>query len=325
MTFTMQEIEQTARTQRADRALIALLDQLGRRGYRFVTPTPETHARVTARRACRDARNLRDVMGWSLPFEPGILDAELLGILHAADALVPAGKGRVKSLYRVSSVAGALLLHSAYPTDETDAVFLGPDSYRFADFLSTELAPCLWPTGSQLVDIGTGSGVGGIVAARLCPEMRITMTDINSQALRLARINAVAAGANADYVHCANMDGVEGPIAVAMANPPYIIDPAGRQYRDGGGLHGGSVSYAMTAASLDRLSPGGRFILYTGSAIIDGRDRLQKALLDLARQHGCSIRYRELDPDVFGEELDKPAYADVERIAIVGAVISRPD
>jgi hypothetical protein len=36
------------------------------------------------------------------------------------------------------------------------------------------------------------------------------------------------------------------------------------------------------------------------------------------------VDYRELDPDVFGEDLDEPAYAQVERIALVGAVIVRP-
>ena len=35
---------------------------------------------------------------------------------------------------------------------------------------------------------------------------------------------------------------------------------------------------------------------------------------------GCSLDYRELDPDVFGEELDRPAYRDVDRIAVVAAI-----
>jgi hypothetical protein len=29
----------------------------------------------------------------------------------------------------------------------------------------------------------------------------------------------------------------------------------------------------------------------------------------------------EIDPDVFGEELDQPGYGQVERIAAIGAVI----
>jgi hypothetical protein len=39
---------------------------------------------------------------------------------------------------------------------------------------------------------------------------------------------------------------------------------------------------------------------------------------------GCLLRYRELDPDIFSGELRRAAYADVERIAAVGAVITRP-
>jgi hypothetical protein len=35
------------------------------------------------------------------------------------------------------------------------------------------------------------------------------------------------------------------------------------------------------------------------------------------------MTYEELDPDVFGGMLRRPAYDDVERIAAVGAVIRR--
>jgi hypothetical protein len=35
------------------------------------------------------------------------------------------------------------------------------------------------------------------------------------------------------------------------------------------------------------------------------------------------MRWRELDPDIFGEELGKPAYDDVERIAAIGAVVEK--
>lgn len=311
-------------TKNIDDALITLLGQLKARGYRFVTPTPATHARINARAPNRYAGDLRDVFGWSLPFDPAIMDTELLDALRAADAIVSHGDGQVKSRYRVSSVGSELFLHSPYPTDDQDAVFFGPDSYRFADFIRAELGQCPPRANAQLVDIGTGSGVGAIMAARLCPDLRIAMTDINAQALRLAQVNATAAGVAARYVHGAYLDGVEGAVDVAIANPPYIIDPAGRHYRDGGDMHGGRVSYDMAAAALGRLSPGGRFILYTGSAIIDGKDPLSEALFELAEQHNCAIRYRELDPDVFGEELDKPAYRDVERIAITGSVISCP-
>ena len=73
----------------------------------------------------------------------------------------------------------------------------------------------------------------------------------------------------------------------------------------------------------DRLAGGGRLILYTGSAIIGGADPLREALASALAVRGCSLRYREIDPDVFGEELDGPAYAEVDRIALVAAIATR--
>lgn len=38
---------------------------------------------------------------------------------------------------------------------------------------------------------------------------------------------------------------------------------------------------------------------------------------------GGSTSYDEIDPDVFGEELEQPAYAAAHRIAAVGLVVTR--
>lgn len=308
-----------------DEALLALLARLKRSRYDFVTPTPATHARVISRAEQGAACDLRDVFGWSKPFAPNLLPSELLEPLHTADAVTPASGGLLKCRLRVSSLGGELFLHSAYPTDDQEAVFVGPDSYRFARFVTAELTRYPEGPGSRLVDIGAGAGVGAIVAGKLCPHLRIMMTDINSRALELARINARAAGVGAWLACGPNLDPVSGDLDVVLANPPYIIDPAGRDYRDGGDMHGGRVAYDMAAAALPRLRPGGRLLLYTGSAIIKGHDALRGALFDLARGLGCAVQYDELDPDVFGEELETPYYADVERIAVVGAVITRTE
>ena len=80
-----------------------------------------------------------------------------------------------------------------------------------------------------------------------------------------------------------------------------------------------SLDWAMEGAQ--RLAPGGRMLLYTGSAIVGGHDALREALERDLPRIGCTLRYREIDPDIFGEELERPAYAQVERIAAVGAVI----
>ena len=142
-------------------------------------------------------------------------------------------------------------------------------------------------------------------------------------ALRLARINAAAAGVAAELVETQGLDGIAGAVDLVTINPPYIIDDDGRTYRDGGGMHGAQLSLDLTRAALERIAPGGRVILYTGSAILRGRDPLRGALDRAAAEAGCAMRYREIDPDVFGEELDKPAYAEVDRIALVEAVLTR--
>lgn len=311
------------RVPRGDAALLDLLGHLQASDYRFVTPTPATHARVVARPDRRVARDLRDLLGWSLPFARDTANPVVVALLEAADML-EAEAGLWRSRLRVSSLRGALYLHSAYPTAQNDAVFFGPDSCRFADLIAQELGLAPARADAHIVDIGTGAGVGAIVAAHARSGARITMTDINPKALRFAALNAAAAGVDAASLLGADLTGVDDPIDIALANPPYIIDDAGRDYRDGGAMHGGAVALDMARMAVARLAPGGRLILYTGSAIIDGADRLAAALGDVAQRAGCSMRYRELDPDIFGEELDAPAYADVERIAVVAAIISRP-
>lgn len=307
----------------SDGALLALLETLGRRGYRFVTPTPATHARIVARRDRRQAQSLEDVLGWSLPFERALLDPELLTLLDRAGAIEQAKDGRLRSRYRVSSLHDRLFLHSAYPTDAKDSVFFGPDSYRFAGLIAAELGACGEREGAHIVDIGTGAGVGAIVAAGMCPQARVTMTDINPEALRLARINGRAAGVHPRAVRGSDLAGVGEDVDVALANPPYIVDSSGREYRDGGGMLGGQISLDMARMAAERLAPGGRIILYTGSTIVRGHDMLRDALQRLADAQRMTLRYREIDPDVFGEELDTPAYATADRIAVVAAILDR--
>ena len=306
-------------TPEADGALAALLDRLRALGYSFVPPTPETHRRVVARQP--SAADLRDIFGWSRAFRPEALPADLLDLLGRAEALERDGD-LCRSRIRVAAMGDRLFLHSAYPTTATDSVFLGPDSYRFAAFVRRELMT--GPPVRRLVDIGAGAGVGAIMAAAHLPGVRLTLTDINPLALRFARVNARDAGLEVETLSCPGLDGVTGEFDLAIANPPFILDGAGRFYRDGGGMHGARLSLDWALAAARRIAPGGRILLYTGSAIIDGEDRLRSALEAGLAASGCALRYEELDPDIFGEQLDQPGYEEVERIAAVGAVIGRP-
>lgn len=301
----------------ADRALLDLLRALDAAGYGFVTPTPDTHARVLARPA-PPRPSLRDVFGWSRTFAEGDLAPDLRTLLHRADALESI-EGRLKSRVRVSTLHGRLLLHSAYPTVEADSVFFGPDSYRFADFVCAELGRGPNELG-RLADIGTGSGAGALAAATCVDVDDLVLTDINPRALRLARINAAHAGVTVRLVETDSLTGVEGGFDVVLANPPYIVDASERAYRHGGGLHGGRLSLDMAEDALGSLRAGGRLLLYTGAAICGGHNALCAELERLCDDHGAVLSCRELDPDIFGEELSRPEYAEVERIAVIGAV-----
>lgn len=304
----------------ADKWLLALLGQLTERGYRFVTPTPETHRLSLAREPGRRARGLRDLLGWSLPFADGDVPDWAVGLLRRSGMLNARGP-LLRSKLRVSSLGDHLFLHSAYPTKDADAVFFGPDTYRFARFLKAELSGR--PLVARLVDIGTGSGAGAIVAGALLPGTRLTLTDSNPFALRLARVNARHAGLDVEIVQGADIEGVAGGFDLAIANPPFIADPGGCTYRDGGAMHGAALSLAWAEETARRLPPGGRMLLYTASAIVGGEDRLEAGLRAMLPGHGCALRYEELDPDIFGEQLSQPGYKGVERIAAVGAVIGK--
>jgi SAM-dependent methyltransferase len=300
-------------------------------------PTPLTHARVLARRSSPVARDLRDVLGWSLPFgvDPlpdGMTDELLLllercGVLHAlatpGAAAQPSAEKHFRSSVRCASFDDLLFLHSAYPTVGADAVFWGPDTYRFLRLILANMPPHDPLSPPRVLDMGCGSGAGGLVAARLSPGGELVLNDINPLALRLAGINARAAGIKAELWHgdATRLNaGQQGPFNVIVTNPPYLVDDSSRAYRHGGADLGRALSVQMAAAALDQLAPLGRLIMYTGVAIVDGHDGFIAELQPLLAKAGCAWTYSEIDPDVFGEELERPAYRDAERIAAVGLV-----
>lgn len=304
-----------------DAVLADLLGLLRTLKYRFITPTPATHARVLARKPI--GRDLRDALGWNAPFEPDAIPPYALDLLHTADALERVGH-LLKSRLRVSSLGDDLFLNAAFPTTQADAVFFGPDTYRFAAFVAGAL-PRLGAI-ERLADIGCGAGAGAAAAMHAAPIGHLVLTDINQAALDLARINLREACAwnpeneigSIDIRHTSVLEGVDEPIDCIIANPPYIADPLHRAYRDGGDMHGGALSLAWAKEAAAKLVPGGALLLYTGSAIINGEDRLRAALIEALPDFDITIR--EIDPDVFGEELERDAYADVERIAVLGVV-----
>jgi methylase of polypeptide subunit release factors len=299
-------------------ALTALGQVLRAKGYRFVAITPETHGRVVNRKVQTTA--LESVFGWNLPFDQQALDPELFALLVKAEAL-EIQEGRLKSSVRFATIADLLFVHSSFPTAERDAVFFGPDTYRFIRALRAPLAgvTASGPRPLRLIDIGCGTGAGGIFAARfLAAPPELILADINWKALAFSAINAVLNDfPSAKTVFSDVLGGIEGDADIIIANPPYLVDEDQRLYRDGGGPLGISLAVRIAEQSLARLKRGGRLVLYSGAPIVGGADPFFESLRPHLQLYGCQYSYEEIDPDVFGEELDKGAYVTADRIAAV--------
>jgi methylase of polypeptide subunit release factors len=302
------------------RALTDLGKILQSRRYRFVTVTPETHYRVLDRPA--GETTLESIFGWNRPFQREAVDSDILKLLEDADAL-RGESGRYRSMVRFATMSDLLFVHSGFPTKEEDAVFFGPDTYRFVRLLHASLADIDVTRPVRLIDIGSGAGAGGIYTARLwAVPTELILSDINPKALTFSAINAVLNDLpSATTVLSDILDGVEGTADVIIANAPYLLDEDRRLYCHGGGELGISLALAVSEQGLARLVPGGRLILYSGTPIIGGSDPFFESLQPLLQLHARQYRYEEIDPDVFGDELESFAYAKADRIAAVGLTV----
>jgi methylase of polypeptide subunit release factors len=312
----------TSKMPLADRALLEIGEALRDCGYRFTTITPATHRRVVARGQSGPA-SLEDIFGWSRPFGRSDLSPELLRLLAEANALEPSGTV-LRSAVRFSTLDSQIFVHSAFPTEEADAVFFGPDTYRFARWIAQSLRRMERRAFLDIVDIGAGSGAGGLHAGVLLHDAapRIVLTDINRRALRFCRINAALNGqSTVEIVDSDLFASLDEKFDLMVANPPYLVDPLARLYRHGGGAFGADLSLRIVEQGIQHLAPGGRLLLYTGSAIVGGADQLHDALQTRLAGQPVRFTYEELDPDVFGEELESAPYDQVDRIAVVGVTI----
>lgn len=301
-----------------DAALVDLLAWLEDAGYDFVTPTGATVRRWRAK-GQPSHPDLRDVFGWGFSFARHQLDPELTDILTRAELLAQDETG-FSSKARVATVHGRLLLHSASSGAGQDAVFFGPDSYRYANLIRRELTAF---SPRRVLDIGAGAGVGAILAGGWTGAL-VMASDLNPAALRLARANAAHAGVAVEFRLADGLPEGTGDFDLIIANPPYVAGTSGRTYKDGGGRLGERLAVDWVTSALKRLAPDGRIVLYTGSPIIAGGvDPIQASLTALAHEADIHLTYDELDPDIFGGELRREVYAGVERIAAVGAVLKR--
>jgi methylase of polypeptide subunit release factors len=305
-----------------DMALLELGQELKRRQYQFISVTPATHDRVNRRSGNERAHDVEGVLGWSRRFQPDVVPHEILRLMQQANMIEPLDN-EFRSRLRVSSLDKHLFFHSAYPTSQADAVFFGPDTYRFASAIRQFLLRNQNPV-RRAIDIGCGAGPGAILVAEHFPEAEVLAADINHKALQLAAVNAALAGTgNVKPCFSNLLTNVAGSFDLIVSNPPYLIDPGKRAYRHGGGEFGAGLSMDILAASLSRLSTNGTLLLYTGSAIVHGKDLFFQAVQQTLCGTATQWTYHEMDPDIFGEELSCEAYSNADRIAAVILTVTK--
>ncbi|HEY4972731.1 MAG TPA: methyltransferase [Steroidobacteraceae bacterium] len=113
---------------------------------------------------------------------------------------------------------------------------LNPRLMRTGEFFASQLRADLLPPGVQVLDMGTGSGVCALVAARHSRD--VVAVDINPDAIRCARINAMINQCE-DRIEILPGD-LFAPLAgrrfdVVLFNPPFLRgvprDDADRAWR----------------------------------------------------------------------------------------------
>lgn len=313
--------------------LVDLLTIIKLQGYQFTTVTPRTHEHFYSR-AHTQGNNLRDIFGWNLPFSFDAISPAVKAIMIEAGIIEPCEE-LWRSKLRISSLGKDVFLHSEFPTTKQDAVFFGPDTYRFARFIRhsleknhAEFIQKFFRKPLRILDIGCGTGAGGIAAVRALPKhqsYQLTMNDINQTALDLTKINAQVAGVDVQLVKGNILDGLDGKFDLIIVNPPYMQDDSGRAYRDGGENLGLDLGLRIFNIAYEHLAPAGKLILYTGVAMTNASDPFLTTIAPLLSTKDCTWCYEEIDPDIFGEELERPLYAKAYRIAAVGLEVTLRD
>jgi release factor glutamine methyltransferase len=137
----------------------------------------------------------------------------------------------------------------------------------------------------RIADVGTGSGILAVCAARMLPAARITAIDISEPALEVARRNAEAHGV-ADRIEFIRGDLLASLPAdlkfdFVLSNPPYIgehelsaLSPEVRNHEPHialiAGPSGTEVIARLISQAADRLNPGGWLVMEV-SPIIAGQ------------------------------------------------------
>jgi len=227
--------------------------------------------------------------------------------LNALQPHRTAGRSSSEGRLRVLLARRAILLPLGLSDHRGRCESLGSgQAIAFEACVVPKLAALQLRSEDLIVDMGPARGVGAVVTPHACPERADHEDRHNPAAFDATRgqcpgkprlaAKAVSAEIWRDHV----ID------RVLLANPTISSEPGGPRVRTGAACHGGAVALGHGRMALARLAPAGRSFSTPADAIIDGRRPVAECVRELELGTGCRLRYRELDPDVFGEELAHP-------------------
>ncbi|WP_433676472.1 class I SAM-dependent methyltransferase [Microbacterium gorillae] len=203
--------------------------------------------------------------------------------LRASFSEVSASRGRDKARALIASVPrpapspsyprSELVSGLEFPIAAHGAVFAGTrldiGTRALLDQLGDELDAAALPERPTVVDLGCGTGILAVWAARHLPDARVIATDRSWSAVSSASRTAELAGVagRVDTVHADAGDGIpDRSVDVVLLNPPFhdgraVIDDmaqplfraAGRMLRSGGTLLTVYNSHLRHRGALERI------------------------------------------------------------------------
>lgn len=156
----------------------------------------------------------------------------------------------------------------------------------------------------RVLDLCTGSGCIGLAVANRVKDARVTLADVSTEALAVAKRN-VARHKLSGRVTCVRVDALQkapeylGKFHMIVSNPPYItteemktLEPSVKDYEPHLALHGGDDGLIFYRAIVENftpaLRPGGFLCFEFGEG--QGDD-----VCDILENHGYTILERVRD------------------------------
>ena len=168
-----------------------------------------------------------------------------------------------------------------------------PETEELVELLKSEIQD----PKSEILDVGTGSGVIALSLAAEFPEARILAVDVSDDALALAQENAIRLDLSdrVQFLKSRLLETIAGPFDLIVANLPYISTQDRRTLsrevlRDPeialfAGPRGDELVRELINRSPTRLRPGGMLALEIG---LGQRDALLSALAEKNYHDICS-------------------------------------